>query len=650
MGSVYLAKDLRLEERRCAIKEQVPDPNVTPKALTQLRQQFHIEARTLAKLDHANLPKVSDYFSYAGNEYLVMDYIKGKDLENALQKFAGPLPERPMLEWAIQVLNALEHLHKQDPPIIHRDIKPANIILTRQGEVKLVDFGLVKLLDPSNPRTVTIMRGMGTPEYTPLEQYASNSNHTDGRTDIYAFAATLYHLLTGVAPPDAPQRVIDATLLIPPRQHNPALSKNTEAIILKGMSIAPEARFQTAKLLRDALLKQLETLNATPTDPTQNVIRQRTALGTKRLSQMGSKIMTAIQVLFLLLIVFWLGTSLRNSFSDTTVSEATISTSTVTKTVNSSVIIEPSQTPNSADYPVAVKFPDTPTPIPTQTARPSPSNTRVVPIIPPASNTPLPIRASSTPLPIRASSTPLPIRASSTPLPIRASNTPFLPTSTVNRTAPASTPTSVNATTTVTLERSDEQATVIPKPSVTEEEDTITTLATESDTVASPTLIPATLVPTGANPTATFPAAAVAVPSVPIVNLDTNLAQLDVTVLPATILPGQPYWRVKEVTVEFAPDPPAIQVDVLDKGGQRLTAQQVSFVWGSNSQQVGVDPAGYSAYGIDFTMPVTDQSYTVKVAGQASEMVQGLRSQETTSAENTSNYSIYLIIFEEVTP
>lgn len=626
MGSVYLAKDLRLQERRCAIKEQIPDPNVTPKALTQLRQQFHIEARTLAKLDHANLPKVSDYFSYAGNEYLVMDYIEGKNLENALQKFAGPLPERPVLEWAIQVLNALEHLHKQNPPIIHRDIKPANIILTRQGEVKLVDFGLVKLLDPTNPRTVTIMRGMGTPEYTPLEQYASNSSHTDGRTDIYAFAATLYHLLTGVAPPDAPQRVIDATLLTPPRQHNPALSQNIENIILKGMSIAPEERFQSARLLRDALLKQLETLNAPPTDPTQNVVRRRTALGRRRQSQIGSKIMMATLALFLLGALFWLGTSLRNSFSEVTVRESATSTSIVTETANSSVMIEPTQTANSADYPTAIKFPDTPTPIPTQTARPVPSNTIVVPIIPPASRTPLPIRATSTPI---------------------------LPTSTakiVKTAVNQAIATPISATTTVSLEQTKQEATATAQPSVTAEEETFAVLATENDIEASPTFIPATLVARAANPTATFPAAAVAVASVPIVNLDANLTQLGVTVSPATILPGQSYWRVKEVIVEFQTDRAAIQVDVLDKEGQRLTAQQVSFIWGSSSQQIGVDSAGYSAYGIDFTMEATDESYTVKVVGQPSEIVQGLRAEETNSEDDTSNYSIYFLIFEEVTP
>ena len=615
MGSVYLAKDLRLEERRCAIKEQVPDPNVTPKALTQLRQQFHIEARTLAKLDHPNLPKVSDYFSYAGNEYLVMDYIEGKDLESALQKFAGPLPERPMLEWGIQVLSALQHLHRQDPPIIHRDIKPANIILTRQGEVKLVDFGLVKLLDSSNPRTITIMRGMGTPEYTPLEQYASNLNHTDGRTDIYAFAATLYHLLTAVPPADAPQRVIDSSVLISPRQHNPALSKNIEAIILKGMSIAPEDRFQSAKLLADALQEQLDRLNSTTTDPKQNVIRPRTALGSKRRGQIVPKVMTIGIVGGLLLIVFWLGTWLRDSISDPTVAESTIPLSVVTNTVAPPVVIENTQTPNSADFPVAVKFPDTATPIPTQTRRPVPSSTSVAPVIPPASSTPLPIRASNTPFP------------SPSPLP---------PTPTAKQVPP----TPVPATPTITA---------TPVPSVTEEEQTFTISATGSDNTTA-TSIPATLVPTIANPTATFPAAAKPAPSVPIVNLSEELVQLNVSISPATILPGQPYWRVKDLTLEFLPDPSAIQVDTLNEEGKRLVEQQVSFSWADKSELVPVEAAGYSSYGVDFTIPATDQSYIVKIAGQPSETIQGLRVPESTSSEDNPTYPLYLIIFEQVTP
>jgi len=266
MGAVYLAEDLRLGSR-CAVKESTPDPSASPQALAQLRQQFQLEARVLASLNHPNLPKVTDYFSEAGNEYLVMEYVEGEDLANALARHGKPLPEKPVLLWADQVLDALEYLHGRQPnPIIHRDIKPGNIILMPDGHVKLVDFGLVKLLDPADPRTATIMKGMGTPEYTPLEQYAGRAGHTDARSDIYALAATLYHLLTAVAPPDVHQRLLDPTRLAAPRQANPALSALTEAALLKAMEIYPQARYQTAGEFRAALAAARAALPA-PTPP-----------------------------------------------------------------------------------------------------------------------------------------------------------------------------------------------------------------------------------------------------------------------------------------------------------------------------------------------------------------------------------------------
>ena len=232
-----------------------PRPERQPaSALAQIRRQFQAEASVLANLDHLNLPKVSDYFSDGGNEYIVMEYVEGEDLAGVLARHGGPLPEKPVLIWADQVLDALEYLHGQRPnPILHRDIKPANIILTPQGEIKLVDFGLVKLLDPNNPQTATVMKGMGTPEYAPLEQYAGGAGHTDGRSDIYAFGATLYHLLTNVKPPDVHQRLLDPTKLIPPRQIAPALSAATQAAVLKAIEVYPNGRFQAAHDFRQAL-------------------------------------------------------------------------------------------------------------------------------------------------------------------------------------------------------------------------------------------------------------------------------------------------------------------------------------------------------------------------------------------------------------
>jgi eukaryotic-like serine/threonine-protein kinase len=270
MGAVFLTEDLRLAARMCAVKENIPDPNASLQALAQIRRQFRAEASVLANLDHPNLPKVSDYFSDGGNEYIVMEYVEGEDLASVLAREGRPLPEKPVLIWADQVLDALKYLHGQWPnPILHRDIKPANIILTSQGRIKLVDFGLVKLLDPDNPQTATVMKGMGTPEYAPLEQYASGAGHTDARSDIYSFGATLYHLLTNVRPPDVHQRLLDPTKLVPPRQISPALSAATQTAVLKAIEVYPNGRFQAAHEFRQALAASRAALQPQPLPPVQ---------------------------------------------------------------------------------------------------------------------------------------------------------------------------------------------------------------------------------------------------------------------------------------------------------------------------------------------------------------------------------------------
>lgn len=254
MGAVYLAEDKRLVGRRCAVKENRPDVNASVKVREQSRDQFLAEASVLARLDHAGLPKVSDYFIESEREYLVMDYVEGEDLESMLQRTQTPLAEESVIDWADQVLDALGYLHEQKPmPIIHRDIKPANIRIDMRGRVKLVDFGLVKLFDSQNPETKLELRGLGTPAYAPLEQFASSDDHTDSRSDIYALGATLYHLLTNLYPPDVHQRLLSQESLTMPHEMVPNISKNTEAVVLKAMEIYPNNRFQTAEEMRLAL-------------------------------------------------------------------------------------------------------------------------------------------------------------------------------------------------------------------------------------------------------------------------------------------------------------------------------------------------------------------------------------------------------------
>lgn len=243
-GFIYLAQDQRLAGRYCAVKQVSYDPTFPPAMLQESRDQFMREATVLARLDHPNMPKVSDFFSIEDNDFLVMDYIPGDDLRALLAKAENGgrfLPEAEVLGWALQIGDALTYLHTQDPPILHRDIKPSNIKVTPNGVVKLVDFGLVKLLAPGEV-TITIMQGQGTALYTPLEQYGGESNHTDARADIYAFACTLYHLLTNTPPANVRDRFLNPESLTAPRLLNPAISPKVEEAILWGMALHPNDR------------------------------------------------------------------------------------------------------------------------------------------------------------------------------------------------------------------------------------------------------------------------------------------------------------------------------------------------------------------------------------------------------------------------
>ncbi len=257
MGAVYLAKDKRLVTRHWAVKEHRPDPRGSTEMLSQLSEQFLAEAGVMAQLDHPALPKVSDYFVERKREYLVMDYVEGEDLLTRLEKTGMPLLEEQVVDWSDQILDALAYLHAQKPrPIIHRDIKPANIRVTPAGRIKLVDFGLVKLLDTSNPATMVELRGIVTPAYSPLEQFPSSADHTDSRSDVYALGATMYHLLTGTYPTDVQQRLVKPGSLKPPRRLNPQLSKHIERVMLRAMEIQPSERYQSAADMRRDLSKQ----------------------------------------------------------------------------------------------------------------------------------------------------------------------------------------------------------------------------------------------------------------------------------------------------------------------------------------------------------------------------------------------------------
>jgi formylglycine-generating enzyme required for sulfatase activity len=240
-GAVYRAWDIRLRHA-CAVKE-----NLGP---IELSRQFEREATILANLSHPHLPRVMDHFIVPGQgQYLVMDLVEGKDLQELVEAQQGPVPESQAVGWIVQAAEAVEYLHNQKPPIIHRDIKPANIILANSGNISLVDFGLSKIYDPQLKTTLGA-HGV-SPGYSPQEQYGRGK--TDIRSDIYALGATLYCLLTGIEPPESVQRNLGTTLT-PPRAFSTAISPLVEQAVLKAMEMQPVKRFQSVAAFKSALI------------------------------------------------------------------------------------------------------------------------------------------------------------------------------------------------------------------------------------------------------------------------------------------------------------------------------------------------------------------------------------------------------------
>jgi eukaryotic-like serine/threonine-protein kinase len=249
MGAVYEAIDERLDTT-VALKETLFGDE-------RLRKQFEREARLLARMHHPALPRVSDHFSEADGQFLVMQFIAGDDLAQMMKDKQGPFPPDQVLRWGDQLLDALDYLHTQEPQIIHRDIKPQNLKLTSRGQIILLDFGLAKGETAGLSAVTTSASIYGyTPNYAPLEQIQGQG--TDPRSDIYALSATLYHLMTGVKPPDALTRAAamvngQADPLVPANQISGAIGPEVASVLMRGMSQNRTQRYASAAGMRAAL-------------------------------------------------------------------------------------------------------------------------------------------------------------------------------------------------------------------------------------------------------------------------------------------------------------------------------------------------------------------------------------------------------------
>lgn len=228
------------------LKEIYPDPL---QAVEQA-QQFQAEARLLAKLRHPNLVLVYDTFSHNDVPLLVVELVPGKNLEQVGQLAPKPIAEKRVLEWAHQLLNALEYLHNQNPPVVVRGLQPSNIVLDKQGNLRLIDFGLAKFMDDKGSGTRNIVKGLGEDGFASLEQGAYSK--TDARTDLYSLGATLYFLLTKQVPPSAPRRVVAThDPLKDPREFNDSVSEKTWHALRSLMEFRPQDRPDSAVLARE---------------------------------------------------------------------------------------------------------------------------------------------------------------------------------------------------------------------------------------------------------------------------------------------------------------------------------------------------------------------------------------------------------------
>ncbi len=269
MGCVYKAENMRMPGPLWAIKELLMDAFPDPQDLRDAIERFEKESTLMGQLTvvpHPRIPRVIDRFSENGRYYFVMEFVPGKSLETMLEETKAPQPERKVIEWAIQVCEALTYIHSQVPPVILRDLKPGNIMITPNGEVKLIDFGIARIWKPGQKSNT---ENLGTMTYASPE-HLGQTGQTDARSDIYSLGATMYHLLTYEEPTP-----LDTPLPGSLRRRNPQISQAAEDIVIKAMQLDPNRRFQTAAAMQKALQSCLgvpaSTLVVSPAQAPVNV-------------------------------------------------------------------------------------------------------------------------------------------------------------------------------------------------------------------------------------------------------------------------------------------------------------------------------------------------------------------------------------------
>ena len=239
MSKVYLAMDKRLN-KQWAVKEI--QKNARDKNNEVVLQSAIAEANLIKALDHSAIVRIVDIIENDTEIYIIEDYIEGETLGSILKE-QGAQSQKQVIEWGIQLCEALEYLHTRKPPIIYRDMKPANVMLKPDGNIKVIDFGIAREYKEQNMADTV---SLGTKGYAAPEQFGGRGQ-TDARTDVYCLGVTLYHLVTGHNPADPPYELKRI------RYWNPQLSPGLEAIIQKCTQQNPDDRYQSCAELLYAL-------------------------------------------------------------------------------------------------------------------------------------------------------------------------------------------------------------------------------------------------------------------------------------------------------------------------------------------------------------------------------------------------------------
>ncbi len=248
MGIVYRAHDTELN-RTVALKVLPPKLSKYPEYL----KRFHTEAQAQARLNSPHVVMLYELMEHPVGQVLVLEYVEGETLENRLRHY-GPLSVPEAVRVFEQAMRGVEHIHRMG--VVHRDLKPSNIFITRDGEIKLMDFGIARLMDNHDPSQNGAM--VGTLLYISPEQI--NGRETDCRSDIYTLGISLFEAVTGRLPFE---RRTDYALMHAHVQENPPSPKEfqrrlppeLESVILKAMAKDPNRRFQTMTEFRTALLE-----------------------------------------------------------------------------------------------------------------------------------------------------------------------------------------------------------------------------------------------------------------------------------------------------------------------------------------------------------------------------------------------------------